>query len=178
MPVSTKNVYAADSANALSPVVRQDRPLVYVPNSQSNTVDEIDQRTFKVVRHFAVGELPQHVTPSWDLKTLYVLNDLGNSLTPIDPRTGAPGHTIPVDDPYNLYFTPDGRFAIVVAERLSRLDFRDPHTMPPAPLAARPLPRRRPHGLLRRRPLPDRHLRVLGPADQGRRRRRRRSSAC
>ena len=104
------------------------RPLVYVPNSQSNTVDEIDQRTFKVVRHFAVGALPQHVTPSYDLKTLYVLNDMGNSLTPIDPRTGAPGREIPVDDPYNLYFTPDGRFAIVVAERLSRLDFRTPHT--------------------------------------------------
>ena len=127
-PVSTKNVYAADSANALSAVVRKDRPLVYVPNSQSNTVDEIDQRTFKIVRHFAVGELPQHVTPSWDLRTLYVLNDLGNSVTPIDPRTGAPGRAIPVDDPYNLYFTPDGRFAIVVAERLSRLDFRTPHT--------------------------------------------------
>jgi DNA-binding beta-propeller fold protein YncE len=125
---STKNVYAADSANALSPVVQGDRPLVYVPNSQSNTVDEIDQRTFKVVRHFAVGALPQHVTPSYDLKTLYVLNDMGNSLTPIDPRTGAPGRKIPVPDPYNLYFTPDGRFAIVVAERLSRLDFRTPHT--------------------------------------------------
>jgi DNA-binding beta-propeller fold protein YncE len=127
-PASTKNVYAADAANELSPVVRHDRPLVYVPNSQSNTVDEIDQRTFKVVRHFAVGALPQHVTPSYDLKTLYVLNDMGNSLTPIDPRTGAPGRAIPVADPYNLYFTPDGRFAIVVAERLSRLDFRTPHT--------------------------------------------------
>jgi DNA-binding beta-propeller fold protein YncE len=128
-PPSTKNVYAADAANALSPVVRRDRPLVYVPNSQSNTVDEIDPRTFKVVRHFAVGALPQHVTPSYDLKTLYVLNDIGNSVTPIDPRTGAPGREIPVDDPYNMYFTPDGRFAIVVAERLSRLDFRTPHTL-------------------------------------------------
>jgi len=127
-PASTTNVYAADAAGALSAVVRNDRPLVYVPNSQSNTVDEIDQRTFKVVRHFDVGALPQHVTPSWDLKTLYVLNDIGNSLTPIDPRTGAPRHPIPVDDPYNLYFTPDGRFAIVVAERLARLDFRTPHT--------------------------------------------------
>jgi DNA-binding beta-propeller fold protein YncE len=50
-------------------------------------------------------------------------------LTPIDPTTGKPGKTIPVDDPYNLYFTPDGRSAIVVAEALKRLDFRDPQTM-------------------------------------------------
>jgi YVTN family beta-propeller protein len=127
-PPRPTNVYAADGRGMLSPAVRGARPLVYVPNSQSDSVDEIDPRTFKVVRHFAVGALPQHVTPSYDLKTLYVLNDLGNSVTPIDPRTGAPGRPIPVDDPYNLYFTPDGRYAIVVAERLSRLDFRFPHS--------------------------------------------------
>jgi DNA-binding beta-propeller fold protein YncE len=126
--LSTTNVYAADAAGALSPVVRGDRPLIYVPNSQSDSVDEIDPRTFKVVRHFSVGALPQHVTPSYDLKTLYVLNDLGNSVTPINPRNGVPGRPIPVDDPYNMYFTPDGRYAIVVAERLARLDFRFPHT--------------------------------------------------
>ena len=126
--LSATNVYAADAAGALSPVVRHDRPLIYVPNSQSDSVDEIDPRTFKVVRHFSVGALPQHVTPSYDLKTLYVLNDLGNSVTPINPRNGLPGRPIPVDDPYNMYFTPDGRFAIVVAERLARLDFRFPHT--------------------------------------------------
>ena len=32
-------------------------------------------------------------------------------------------------DPYNLYFSPDGRDAIVVAERLRRLDFRFAHSM-------------------------------------------------
>ena len=127
-PSRPTNIYAADGAGELSPAVRRDRPLVYVPNSQSNTVDEIDQRSFRVVRHFPVGALPQHVTPSWDLRTLYVLNDVGNSVTPINPRTGAPGHAIAVDDPYNLYFTPNGRYAIVVAERLSRLDFRLPHS--------------------------------------------------
>jgi DNA-binding beta-propeller fold protein YncE len=109
--------------------VRGDPALVYVPNSMSNTVDEISQRTMRIVRQFATGALPQHVTPAYDLKTLYVDNDVGNSLTPIDPRTGRPGRPIPVEDPYNLYFTPDGRFAIVVAERLQRLDFRDPATM-------------------------------------------------
>ena len=101
---------------------------MYVPNSQSNTVDVIDQKTYKIVGHFAVGGLPQHVVPAWDLRTLYVTNDTGNSLTPIDPRTGRPGAPIPVDDPYNMYFTPDGRYAIVVAERLHRLDFRDAHS--------------------------------------------------
>ena len=45
------------------------------------------------------------------------------------PGPAGPARPIPVEDPYNLYFTPDGRFAIVVAERLQRLDFRDPHTM-------------------------------------------------
>jgi DNA-binding beta-propeller fold protein YncE len=76
---------------------------------------------------------PQHVVPSWDLKTLWVTNNgkrgLDGSLTPIDPNTARPGPAIPVADPYNMYFTPDGKSAIVVAERLKRLDFRDPHTM-------------------------------------------------
>jgi DNA-binding beta-propeller fold protein YncE len=122
------NVYAADRIGNFSPAVRGALPYVYVPNSDSGTVDVIDQRTFKIVEHFAVGTLPQHVVPAWDLKTLYVTNDVGNSLTPINPNTGKPGHTIPVEDPYNMYFTPDGRYAIVVAERLHRLDFRNPHT--------------------------------------------------
>jgi DNA-binding beta-propeller fold protein YncE len=123
------NVYAADGANNFSATVRTDPALVYVPNSLSNTVTMISQRTLKVVGQFSTGALPQHVTPAYDLKTLYVDNDLGNTLTPIDPRTGHAGTPIPVEDPYNLYFTPDGRFAIVVAERLQRLDFRNPATM-------------------------------------------------
>ena len=30
-----------------------------------------------------------------------------------------------VKDPYNMYYTPDGKYAIVVAERIHQLDFRD-----------------------------------------------------
>ena len=124
------NVYAYDGANDLSPAVRGVPPRVYVPNSASNTVDVIDQRTFKIVAHYPVGLLPQHVTPSYDLKTLWVDNDVGNSLTPVSPITGRPkGKPVPVSDPYNLYFAPGGRFAIVVAEREHRLDFRFAHTM-------------------------------------------------
>jgi len=123
------DVYAADRAGRLSPRVRGFPSRVYVPNSESNTVSVIDPRTYKVTATFPVGALPQHVTPSYDLKTLWVDNDQGNSLTPIDPRSGKPGKPVPVSDPYNLYFTPNGRYSIVVAERLQRLDFRDAKTM-------------------------------------------------
>ncbi|MBV9213233.1 MAG: YncE family protein [Actinobacteria bacterium] len=123
------NIYAADRAGNLSPVVRNFPDRIYVPNSRSNTVDVIDPHTFRVVDHFATGALPQHVTPSWNLKKLWVLNDVGNSLTPINPATGHRGKPVPVADPYNMYYTPDGRYAIVVAEQLRRLDFRDPGSM-------------------------------------------------
>ena len=128
-PLNPHDIYAADRAGRLAPAARADPARVYVPNSESNTVSVIDPHTYKVIDEFPVGALPQHVTPSYDLKTLWVDNDEGNSLTPIDPATGQPGKPVPVTDPYNLYFTPDGGHAIVVAERLQRLDFRNPHSM-------------------------------------------------
>jgi YVTN family beta-propeller protein len=128
-PAKPVNVYAADTPSDLSPAVAGDVPLVYVPDSVSDSVTEIDPATRQIVRTFPVGAEPQHVVPSWDLKTLWVTSDQGNSLTPISPVTGLPGPPVPVEDPYNMYFTPDGRYAIVVAERMQRLDFRQAQTM-------------------------------------------------
>jgi YVTN family beta-propeller protein len=128
-PLNPHDVYAADRPGMLAPVVRRFPSRVYVPNSESDTVSVINPRTYRVIGQFPVGALPQHVVPSYDLKTLWVNNDDGNSLTPIDPATGRPGRPVPVSDPYNLYFTPDGRYAIVVEERMQALAFRDPRTM-------------------------------------------------
>src|SRR5215471_18942791 len=123
------DIYSADHAGKLSPIVKSFPPRIYVPNTESNTVTVIDPATYKVIETMKVGRLPQHVTPSYDLKKLWVLNDKGNSLTEIDPATAKKGKTIRVEDPYNMYYTPDGKYAIVVAEQRERLMFRDARTM-------------------------------------------------
>jgi YVTN family beta-propeller protein len=124
-----QNIYSETASGKMSPAVKGFPARIYVPNSGSNVVDVIDPATYKVISSFPVGRQPQHVTPSWDLQSLWVLNDLGDSLTRIDPRTGEKKETIKVLDPYNMYYTPDGQFAIVVAERLKQLDFYDAQTM-------------------------------------------------
>jgi YVTN family beta-propeller protein len=134
MPVpDPRDLYSETAAGRMSPNVAHALERVYVPNHMAHTVSVIDPATLKVVNTFKVGLYPQHVVPSWDLKTLYVANNAENSdkgsLTVLDPLTGKPGKTIPVDDPYNMYWTPDGKHAIVVAEAHKRLDFRDPQTM-------------------------------------------------
>ena len=128
-----RNLYSETAAGKFSAVVRGDLERIYVPNLRSNDVYVVDPNAMKVVDRFKVGIGPQHIVPAWDLRTLWVTNNAegrtDGSLTPIDPRTGKPGAPIAVDDPYNMYFTPDGKSAIVVAEARKRLDFRDPRTM-------------------------------------------------
>ena len=132
-PPAPRNVYADIAPDRLSPAVRGDLERIYVPNLRGHDVYVIDPQAMKVVDRFKVGRSPQHVVPSWDMRTLWVTNNAegrtDGSLTPIDPKTGKPGKDIPVDDPYNMYATPDGKSAIVVAEAKKRLDFRDPKTM-------------------------------------------------
>ena len=127
------NLYSEVAADRMSPAVAGALGRVYVPNHTANTVSVIDPATLKVIDTFKVGINPQHVVPSWDLRTLWVANNAegrsDGSLTPIDPRTGKAGKSIPVEDPYNLYWSPDGKSAIVVAEAHKRLDFRDPQSM-------------------------------------------------
>ncbi|HMC69543.1 MAG TPA: YncE family protein, partial [Mycobacteriales bacterium] len=126
---SPSNIYADAGANMLSRAAKRAPYRIYVPNSGGSSVTVINPKTFSVVRQIATGYNPQHVVPSYDMKTLYVTNDQANSLTPINPLTSQrKGPDIPVTDPYNMYYTPNGRYAIVVAEAQEHLDFRDPYT--------------------------------------------------
>jgi len=126
---TSNNIYAYAGKNMFATAVSEAIPRVYVPNSHDNTVSVIDPVSYRVINTFVTGKEPQHIVPSYDLHTLWVLNNSGNSLTPIDPRTAKPGSRISVKDPYNLYFTPDGKFAIVLGEARQQLNFYDASSM-------------------------------------------------
>ncbi|MFK8845521.1 YncE family protein [Streptomyces sp. Ac-502] len=128
-PLDEHDVYAADRPNQLAPQVKNFPSRVYVPNTGSDTVSVIDPETYKVIETIPVGVQPQHVVPSWDMKTLWVNNNRGHDLTPIDPATGRSGRPVDVHDPYNLYFTPNGKYAVVMASMDKELVFRDPKSM-------------------------------------------------
>jgi len=132
--VDAKNIYSEVAAGKFSPATAGALPRIYSPNLWTGKVDVIDPETFKVVDSFTAIPSPQHIVPSWDLQTLWVSGDISYrgghaSVMAIDPKTGKTGAAIDVPDSYNMYFTPDGRSAIVVAEAMRRLEFRDPHTM-------------------------------------------------
>ena len=82
------NIYADAGPGMLSPAVRGVPYRIYVPNSGGSSVTVIDPSSYRVIGSYQTGLNPQHVVPAYDMRTLYATNDLANSLTPINPRTG------------------------------------------------------------------------------------------
>ena len=114
----------------LSPAIAHDPAYVYVPDTNSNDIFVIDQHTMKVVSHL-LRAATSHSTscrPTTSRRCMSPPTSPGSgSLTPINPATGKPGRRMPIDDAYNMYFTPNGQYAIVVQEFFRRLAFYDPH---------------------------------------------------
>ncbi|MPY91634.1 MAG: beta-propeller fold lactonase family protein [Acidimicrobiia bacterium] len=122
------NLYAEARAGKLAPAVADVPARAYVPGAEDHTVSVIDAASFEPLERLTVDRGPQHVVPSWDLSQLWVLSTEADTITPLDPRTGEAGPKVSVTDPHNLYFTPDGTTAIVLAPAQQRLDLYDPLT--------------------------------------------------
>lgn len=129
-PIERGDLAGATESGTLSPRVRRDPAMVYVPDSSptGSTVTVISQRTHRVVRTLRVGPLTQHVVPSYDLRRLYATSSLSNQLFVIDPRRVRVVRSVPVPRPYNLYYTPDGTRSVVMEEQHDEIRFSDPRT--------------------------------------------------
>jgi DNA-binding beta-propeller fold protein YncE len=112
----------------LAAAVVHDPALLYVPDSAGTSVTVISQRSHKILRILHAGSMSQHVTPSYNLRKLYIDSSAANELVTINPRTGRLKGKRKVPRPYNVYFTPDGRQAIVMTEQHNQIRFSDPRS--------------------------------------------------
>jgi DNA-binding beta-propeller fold protein YncE len=104
------------------------KAVVYVPDHDSGTVDVIDPVSDRVVSHFNVGQGPTTVVPVWALSELFVTNETSATITPVDMLTAMPGKPIPVASPTDLYFTLDGKRALIVSDPQHEVEVREPNT--------------------------------------------------
>ncbi|WP_395110880.1 YncE family protein [Actinomadura sp. SCN-SB] len=125
------NVYAAAGPGMLAPTARGLPPRVYVPNAATGTVDVIDQQTGRLAGRIRVGGTPDLIVPSGDLRRLWVTDLDGGVFRPVAPSPARRGEPLRISRPGVLYFSPDGRTAIVPAARPGRVDFRHPRSMEP-----------------------------------------------
>jgi YVTN family beta-propeller protein len=83
----------------------------------------IDANTWQEIRRIPTGKEPHHLYFTPDEKSLIVANAGGDSLTFLDPRTGAVQRVIKsIIDPYHLRFSPDMKWFVTAANRLNHID--------------------------------------------------------
>lgn len=97
---------------------------VIVLNSGEATLSLIDEATQQVLPgKFATGKEPHHLMLTPGGRSLIVANSVSNDLMFVDPKTGAMQKRLEnVEDPYQLGFSPDGKWFVTTGLRLDRLD--------------------------------------------------------
>jgi YVTN family beta-propeller protein len=107
------------SAHSAGPEVRK---RAFVTNSDGDSVSIIDRESYQVVKTLRVGDYPHHMTVSLDGRYLYIGNTHSNTVSAIDLATENIVKTLPLLDPYNLYYSPDRRLLVTTATRLGRVE--------------------------------------------------------
>jgi YVTN family beta-propeller protein len=96
---------------------------VVVLDSGEAKIDLIDEASRHVVATMPAGKEPHHLMITPDGKTLIVANSISDNFMFLDPHTGAVrGWLQDMEDPYQLGFSPDGKWFVTNGLRLDRVD--------------------------------------------------------
>jgi YVTN family beta-propeller protein len=111
------------ASHALPAFALQTGERVVVLNSGDGTVSVIDRATRKVVDTFAVGKEPHHLITTLKDDELVVANAASNDLVFLNPLSGEVKRRVGrISDPYQLGYSPDGKWFVSVSLRLDRVD--------------------------------------------------------
>ncbi|MFI0487448.1 YncE family protein [Actinomadura sp. 9N215] len=127
VPPEGGRVYAATGPGMIAPSARGIPARLYV--AKGRVVDVIDADTLRLVGRLRTGAAVSRVVPSWDLRRVWAADRANGVLVPVGPHGGGQGRPVRAPGAAGLYFTPDGRDALVLARGPRRVDVRDPRTM-------------------------------------------------
>jgi YVTN family beta-propeller protein len=99
-----------------------------VLNSDDDSLSVIDGDTYKETSRVHIGRAPHHLMLTPDQRYLIIAMSEGNELVFIDRATGAIAKRVEVSDPYQIGFSPDGKWFVSNSLRLDRIDIFDAAT--------------------------------------------------
>ena len=111
------------------PGLAQAGGLAFVINSNDASLSLLDVDTHQEVRRVPMLREPHHMALTPDHKSLVVGDTAGNTLFFLDPRTGAVQRQATVSDPYQLQYSPDGRYLTIAGLARAQIDIYDAATL-------------------------------------------------
>ena len=122
----------ADAATATTAVVL---------NSDDDSLSVIDSGNYREISRTHIGRGPHHLIETPDRRTLIIAMSGSNELVLIDRTTGVEKQRLTASDPYQIGFSPDGKWFVAASIRLDRIDIYDGETyrlVPRLPAATMP----------------------------------------
>ncbi len=103
--------------------------LAFVINSNDASLSLLNTDTHQEIRRIPMLREPHHMALTPDHKSLVVGDTTGNTLFFLDPTTGAVQRRAVISDPYQLVFSPDGRYLTVAGLARAQIDIYDAVTL-------------------------------------------------
>jgi len=94
-------------------------------NSDDDSLSVIDTPTYKEISRTRIGRAPHHLIATPDGKSLILAMAGGDELVFIDLATGMVKQRLAASDPYQIGFSPDGKWFVANSLRLDRIDIYD-----------------------------------------------------
>jgi YVTN family beta-propeller protein len=103
--------------------------LAFVVNSNDASLSLLDVVTHQEVRRIPLLREPHHMALTPDHRSLVIGDTAGNTLFFLDPHTGAIQRQATISDPYQLQYSPDGRYLTVAGLARAQVDIYDAATL-------------------------------------------------